>query len=169
MSAAARLGMAIKLVSRAQRVGDRISGGVTPMAVGQGSVLGSTNDVINIVEIGAEPVGRVRMIGPGAGGPATSTAILSDVLALANGTGSTWAQLPPANSTDVDDDLGGEHGWLVVIEGVGEAGFPEAVKEQALATTDEAFVSRPMALSAMAARLGMFDRSLAVYPILEDA
>jgi homoserine dehydrogenase len=169
MSAAARLGMAIKLVSRAQRAGGRISGGVTPMAVGQASVLGATDDVTNIVELRAEPVGRVRMIGPGAGGPATSTAILSDVLAMANGGGSTWAHLPPARDIEVDDDLTGERGWLVVVEGLGEAGFPDAIKEQALATTDEAFVSRPTSLSALTARLGLVERGLAAYPILEDA
>ncbi len=95
MGVAARLGLAIKLVSRAQRLPDGgVRGAVTPMAVAAGSSLGSTSGVTNIIEIIAEPVGRVSMAGPGAGGPATSSAILSDILALADGGGSTWAGLP---------------------------------------------------------------------------
>ena len=84
------------------------------------------------------------MAGPGAGGPATSSAILADVLALGRGAGSTWGVLPPAEAMELEDDLGGERGWLVVVEGLGEAGFPEPVKELALASTDEGFVSRPI-------------------------
>ncbi len=34
--------------------------------------------------------------GPGAGGPATSSAILGDLIAIARGGSSSWAGLPPA-------------------------------------------------------------------------
>jgi len=169
MSVAARLGLVLKLIARAERSGGQVSGAVTPMAVRAGSRLGATIGVDNHVEFGAHPAGRVSMAGPGAGGPATSSAILADVLALGRGGGSTWGLLPPAGAMELVDDVGGEHGWLVVIEGLGEAGFPETVKEMALATTDEGFVSRPSSLTAMTARLGLFDRALTVYPILEDA
>jgi len=70
---------------------------------------------------------------------------------------------------ELEDDLAGERGWLVVVEGLGEAGFPDAAREMALATTDEGFVSMPASLTAMTAKLGLFDRPLTVYPILEDA
>jgi homoserine dehydrogenase len=169
MSVAARLGLVLKLVSRAERTGERVQGAVTPMAVKAGSRLGSTADVINFVEIEARPVGRVAMAGPGAGGPATSSAILADVLALGRGDGSTWGILPPADGLELQDDLTGERGWLVIIEGLGEAGLPDAVKELALATTDEGFVSTPSSLLAMTARLGLIDRPLTVYPVLPDA
>jgi hypothetical protein len=111
----------------------------------------------------------VSMTGPGAGGPATSSAILADVLALGRAAGSTWGILPPANGLELVDDLGGERGWLVIIEGLGEAGFSEAVRELALATTDEGFVSKPSSLVAMGARLGLVDRPVTVYPVLADA
>lgn len=170
MSTAARLGLALKLVSRAERApAGGVSGGVTAMAVASRSVLGSTAGVSNVVEIMADPVGRVYMAGPGAGGPATSSAILSDVLALAAGAGSTWAQLPAASDLSIADDLAGERGWLVVIEGLGAAGFPDAVKSVALVTTDEGFVSPPMTLLALTAKLGLLDRSISVYPVLSDA
>jgi homoserine dehydrogenase len=169
MGVAARLGLVLKLVSRAERAGQRVRGAVTPMAIKGDSRLGATADVTNYVEFEAQPAGRVAMAGPGAGGPATSGAILADVLALGAGAGSTWGILPPARALELEDDLDGEHGWLVVIEGLGEAGFPDTVKELALATTDEGFVTRPASLTSMSAKLGLFDRPLTVYPVLEDA
>ena len=57
----------------------------------------------------------------------------------------------------------------MVVDGLGEAGFPEAVRELALVTTDEGFVSKPASLTALTAKLGLFDRPLTVYPVLEDA
>jgi homoserine dehydrogenase len=44
------------------------------------------------------PLGRVAFEGPGAGGPATASAVLGDLVALARGLGSTWAGLPAATA-----------------------------------------------------------------------
>ena len=60
------------------------------------SALGRTGGVLNRIEIEAEPVGTVAFSGPGAGGAATSSAILGDLLAIAREAGSTWAGLPIA-------------------------------------------------------------------------
>ena len=170
MSAAARLGLAIKLISRAELTDEgQLRAASTPMAVSSTSALGSTAGVINVVDVDAEPVGRVTLSGPGAGGPATSSAILADVLALEHGSVSTWGQLPPASEMPVEDDLGIERGWFVAIDGLGAEGFPDAIKELALATTDEGFVTRPVSLMAMSSRLGLMDRSIYAYPILTDA
>ncbi|MFV2062100.1 MAG: homoserine dehydrogenase [Chloroflexota bacterium] len=170
MSAAARLGLAIKLVARAERRGaDSISAAVTPMAVAAGSPLGATGGVTNIVDFDAEPVGRVTMAGPGAGGPATSSAVLADLLVLANSNASTWEQLPAAGDLQVVDDLGMQRGWFVAVEGLGAAGIPDVLKEMALATTDEGFVTPPVLLTALVAKLGMFERAVTIYPILSDA
>ena len=109
------------------------------------------------------------MAGPGAGGPPTSSAILADVLALGMGAGSTWGRLPAAEDMAIEDDLLAERGWLVIVEGLGRAGFPEQVKELALASTDEGFVSRPSSLTALTAKLSLLERSLTIYPILSDA
>lgn len=170
LSAAARLGLTIKLVARAERLGDgRISAAATPMAVAAASPLGSTGGVTNLVEFTADPVGRVTMAGPGAGGPATSSAVLADLLVLGNSTASTWEQLPPAAAVEVTDDLSLERGWFVAIEGVGAAGFPNGAKELALATTDEGLVSKPMTLIELSAKLGMHQSPVTLYPILSDA
>ena len=169
MGVAARLGLALKLVARAARTGAGVRGAVTPMAVAAGSTIGTTGGVLNIVEIEADPIERVAMSGPGAGGPPTSSGVLSDVLALALGGGSTWGSLPSAAAMAIEDDLVAEQGWLVIAEGLGQAGFPDGVRELALASTDEGFVSRPSSLPALMARLAMFDRDLTIYPILTGA
>jgi len=116
MGVAARLGLVIKLVARAERSGDHLRGAVTPMAVRAGSRLGATGGVTNHVEFECDPAGRVSMAGPGAGGPATSSAILADLLALAGGAASTWGLLPPADPGDQVPLAGG-------VSGHGSAGF----------------------------------------------
>ncbi len=170
LAAAARLGMSIKLVARAERLPDgSIRGGVSPMAVAAGSAIGSTAGVTNIVEFNADPVGRVAMSGPGAGGPATAAAILADVLAVSTGAGSTWAQLPAAADLRIEDDLVGEQGWLVVVEGLDSSSLPAVITSLALATTTDGFITPPMTTAALAAKVSLPGQALAMYPILMEA
>jgi homoserine dehydrogenase len=96
---AAEQGLAIKLVVSADAA-DRAW--VEPCAVSRRSLLGSTDGVTNVVEVLGWPVGRVVFQGPGAGGDATSSAVLADLLALGRGEGSTWAALPLAAVADPD-------------------------------------------------------------------
>ena len=97
MTAATGQGLTIKLVAQATRGADgQIEASVAPTAVSTASVLGSTNGVTNVIEIEGEPIGRVWFRGPGAGGPATSSAVVADLLALASGAGSTWGRSPAA-------------------------------------------------------------------------
>jgi homoserine dehydrogenase len=170
LSAAARLGMTIKLIARAERTPDGgVRAAVTPMALKSTTPLGSTSGVTNVVDFDASPVGRVTMSGPGAGGPSTSSAVLADVLVLAyNSHASTWEQLPPAPRVEVADDLAIERGWLVTIEGLGAAALPEPLREVMLATTDEAFVTKPISLVALTTRLGFSEWPMVIYPILMD-
>ena len=89
----------VKLIASAARDDDGgISARVVATRVGAGSPLGRTAGVLNRIEIDAEPVGTVAFSGPGAGGPATSSAVLGDLLAIAAGAGSTWGSLPPARA-----------------------------------------------------------------------
>ncbi len=67
------------------------------------------------------------------------------------------------------DDFADERGWLVVLDGLGAAGFPDSVKGVALASTDEGFVSQPMTLLQLTAKLGLLDRAVIIYPVLSDA
>lgn len=91
VEAAGERGEVIKLLCRAARSADgTVTATVAPTAVVRGSAIGSTDGVTNIIEIEADPVGTVAFRGPGAGGPATASAVLADILAIARGDGSSW-------------------------------------------------------------------------------
>jgi homoserine dehydrogenase len=97
LAAAAAAGKVIKLIALARRDDDgRILASVRPTLVSVDSALGRTAGVLNRIEIEATPLGRVAFDGPGAGGAATASAVLGDLLAISRGLGSTWAGLPPA-------------------------------------------------------------------------
>jgi homoserine dehydrogenase len=99
---ARRAGRILRLVATASagtggEDGDRqIEAAVLPTALPLESALGRTAGVRNRIEVDAVPVGRVGFDGPGAGGAATSSAVLGDLMAIARGAGSTWAARPPA-------------------------------------------------------------------------
>jgi homoserine dehydrogenase len=101
IEAARASGQVIKLVAEARRAreaanGQEFEASVVPTLVDAESELGRTSGVLNRIEVAATPVGIVAFSGPGAGGPATSSAVLGDLVAIARGLGSTWAGLPPA-------------------------------------------------------------------------
>jgi homoserine dehydrogenase len=91
-------GGVVKLIAEAVRGGAGAvpSASVLPRVVDAGSALGRTAGVLNRIEVDGEPVGTVAFAGPGAGGAATSSAVLGDLIAVARDLGSTWAGLPPA-------------------------------------------------------------------------
>ncbi len=98
--AAAAQGRVLKLIATAARAADGVEGSVAARvvvtAVPLGSPFGRTSGVLNRIEVEARPLGTVAFSGPGAGGPATSSAILADLRAIARGLGSTFAGLPEA-------------------------------------------------------------------------
>ena len=171
LARAADLGLAIKLVARAERRRDgAVWAAVTPVAVRAGSPLGSTWGVTNLVEIIAEPVGRVAFRGPGAGGPATSSAVLADVLAIARGEGSTWEPLPPAaEAPAMVDDLEVERGWFFVADRLPGGQLPARLADLALARSEEAVVTRPMSLAALRYALIEAGVEATLYPVISEA
>jgi homoserine dehydrogenase len=98
ISGARRRGLVIRLLATARRANDgaAIEASVVPTAVSVESPFGRTIGVLNRIEVDAEPVGLLAFEGPGAGGSATASAVLADLVAIARGLGSTWAGLPPA-------------------------------------------------------------------------
>ena len=93
-----------------------------PTGVPLGDPLGRTNGVTNRIEVRAMPLGSIAFSGPGAGGGATSSAVLRDLLAVARGEGSTWAGLPPAADGDAVTLAGppteaSDRGWFAVVAG----------------------------------------------------
>jgi homoserine dehydrogenase len=75
---------------------------VLPTALPIDSALGRTASVRNRIEIDATPVGRVGFDGPGAGGVATSSAVLGDLIAVAREAGSTWGPRREARAPSGD-------------------------------------------------------------------
>jgi homoserine dehydrogenase len=97
IAAAASAGRTIKLIAEARLGPDgTLSASVLPTALPSADALARTAGVLNRIEIDAAPVGTVAFSGPGAGGPATSSAVLGDLVAISRELGSTWAGLPPA-------------------------------------------------------------------------
>ena len=121
VAGAAALGATIKLVADVVRLPDgRVAASVLPTVVPLDDPLGRTNSVTNRVEVRAEPLGGVAFVGPGAGGPATSSAVLGDLLAIARGIGSTWAGLPPAGAAPTGTLEGPleeatDRGWFAIV------------------------------------------------------
>jgi homoserine dehydrogenase len=150
IAGAEALGLTIKLLATATRRDDgSVAAAVLPTAVPCASAFGRTSGVTNAVEIEAVPLGTVVLSGPGAGGPATSSAVLNDVAAIARGLGSTWAGLAPATGPAVAaaDPIDDERAWLVIELG------REAIR------TDR------MTLDLARASLGDADADAVVYPI----
>ena len=97
IAAARARGDVVKLIAAATREPDgSVRASVLATPIPASSAFGRTAGVLNRIEIEAEPVGTVAFSGPGAGGPATASAVLGDLVAISRGLGSTWGGLPPA-------------------------------------------------------------------------
>jgi homoserine dehydrogenase len=150
ISAASELALVIKLVAYGRRASDGVIGAaVVPVAVPADEPLARIGGVTNVVELVGEPLGRLRISGPGAGGEATSSAILGDLIAIARGHGSTWGGLPMAGAMNhLGDPLADAFRWFHV-------------------TPDGGAVTEPMTLADTRTALATLDRRTALYPVVE--
>lgn len=139
LEGAAALGLSIKLLATAARRSDAIEAAVVPTAVPADSPFGWTDGVTNRIEIEAEPLGVIRLDGPGAGGAATSSAVLGDLVAVARGLGSTWAGRPPATDGAVAavDPFDGPRHWYAFVPAARTSDLPTALDEAAAVDFDE--------------------------------
>ena len=134
LEGAGLLGLTIKLLATSRRRPDgAIEAAVIPTAVPADSPFGWTDGVTNRVEVDAEPLGTVRLAGPGAGGPATSSAVLGDLMAVARGVGSTWAGSAPAEAPAIAaaDPLDGRRRWFAVVPAVRSGPLPDVLDDAA--------------------------------------
>ena len=124
LAAAAACGLTIKLVGTASRSADGVAAAVLPTAVPAASGLATTGGVTNWIEIEAEPLGTVAFSGPGAGGAATSSAVLGDLVAIARGGPSTWEGLAPAiePAEAAHDPLAEARAWFAFVADEARAG-----------------------------------------------
>lgn len=181
LDAAAVLDGTLKLLAAARRgrAGASVEASVVPTMVAADSALGVTGGVRNRIEVRAEPVGTVGFDGPGAGGSATSSAVLGDIVAIARGEGSTWAGLAPpttlaaAGGGLAAGGLDGPRTWFAYLPGVSAKALPGAISATAVdGPRGTAFLSRPIAVEEL--RRGLADaleatRDAALYPLHEAA
>ncbi|NKB97474.1 MAG: homoserine dehydrogenase [Pseudomonadales bacterium] len=84
---AAELGYRIKHVGIAKLAGDGVDKGVEarvhPALIPSNALLANVNDVANAVVVRSDAAGQTLFSGPGAGGMATASSVLGDVVALA--------------------------------------------------------------------------------------
>lgn len=78
--AAAKRGRAVRLVATAHLVGDGIYATVAPRVVPAGHPFAQARDEENLIQIESESAGTVTVAGRGAGGSATASALLADIL-----------------------------------------------------------------------------------------
>ena len=83
IGAAADLGYRIKLLGVAQRTESGIEQRVHPTMVPRDSVIAQVDGVTNAVAIETDILGELLMVGPGAGGDATASAVLGDIADIA--------------------------------------------------------------------------------------
>ncbi|OHV81672.1 homoserine dehydrogenase [Rhizobium sp. LCM 4573] len=81
--AAADLGYRIKLLGVAQKTEGGIEQRVHPTMVPHDSVIAQVDGVTNAVAIESDILGELLMVGPGAGGSATASAVLGDIADIA--------------------------------------------------------------------------------------
>jgi homoserine dehydrogenase len=97
LEAAAELGYRVKLLGVAQRTQDGIEQRVHPTMVAKSSAIAQVMGVLNAVTIDADAVHELTLVGPGAGGEATASAIVADIADIARGVRSAPFGLPVAS------------------------------------------------------------------------
>ena len=85
LAAADELGYRIKLLGVAERTAKGIEQRVHPTMVAKSEPLAQTMGVLNAVTIDGDAIGSVTLVGPGAGGDATASAVAADICDIARG------------------------------------------------------------------------------------
>ena len=83
------LGLQLKLIGTAERIGDGLSVRVHPAFLYPHHPLASVSGPFNAVTVESEAITEITMSGPGAGGPQTASAVLGDMIS---------AMIPPAST-----------------------------------------------------------------------
>ncbi|MFN0263361.1 homoserine dehydrogenase [Tepidamorphus sp. 3E244] len=106
LKAADELGYRIKLLGVARRTQQGIELRVTPTMIPKTAPMARVSGVLNAVGINGDAFGEITMVGAGAGGDATASAVISDIVDVACGRHSPVFAIPadklaPANSSTI--------------------------------------------------------------------
>jgi homoserine dehydrogenase len=85
IAAAAELGYRIKLLGVAERTAAGIEQRVHPTMVPRSSAIAQVMGVTNAVTVDADAVQELTLVGPGAGGAATASSVIADIVDIARG------------------------------------------------------------------------------------
>ncbi|MFN8828809.1 MAG: homoserine dehydrogenase [Labrys sp. (in: a-proteobacteria)] len=121
LAMAEEFGFRIKLLGVAARVGQGLEQRVHPTMVAKSQSIAQVMGVTNAVMIDADAVRQLTLIGPGAGGAATASAVLADIADVARGTagapfGRPLAQLEAAQPAPMQRHEGGYYVRLDVLD-----------------------------------------------------
>ena len=126
LKSADELGYRIKLLGVAQRTPHGIEQRVHPTMIPKSSAIAGVMGVTNAVTIDADAVKELTLVGPGAGGEATASAVVADIADIAKGVrsapfGRPVAQLERADRTALRRHEGGYYIRLSVHDRPGAA------------------------------------------------
>ena len=154
--AADSLGYAVKLIAQAKKLeNEKIKILVSPTLVKKSSILGNVNGVFNACLVRGDMIGETVMTGPGAGKEATASAVVGDMIDMAEHAGNRkffgWGNEKPGFIEDlssIEDKfflrLKGDRRDLAASIGQGTA---------ALENGETVFITKPMTPSALDAAL----------------
>jgi homoserine dehydrogenase len=145
LAAADELGFRVKLLGVAERTRHGVEQRVHPTMVAKSEPLAQTMGVLNAVTIDGDAIGSLTLVGPGAGGDATASAVAADIADIARGIvdpvfGRPVETLVEAERASMQRHEGGYYVRLAVIE-------------------------RPGAMAAIAARMG--ERNISLEAIMQ--
>jgi homoserine dehydrogenase len=101
IAAAASRGARLRMLASWENGGDDASKDVLSVRVTEvpaDSRLGTTVGGGNLIVISGDLIGDLALAGAGAGPGSTASGVISDILAVARGEGSSWGDLPPADN-----------------------------------------------------------------------
>jgi homoserine dehydrogenase len=125
LEAADDLGYRVKLLGVAVKTDTGVEQRVHPTMVPKGSVIGEIDGVTNAVAINSDAL-DLTLVGPGAGGAATASAVVADLVDLASGRrvmpfGRGAAKLTKAVRAPMQDHEGGYYIRLAAVDKPGTA------------------------------------------------
>jgi homoserine dehydrogenase len=126
LEAAEELGYRVKLLGVAIRTANGIEQRVHPTMVPKDSAIAQVMGVTNAVTIDAEAIAPITLVGPGAGGAATASAVVSDIGDIARGVrtppfGRISRELSDAGKAPMQRHEGGYYIRLLAVDKPGSA------------------------------------------------
>ena len=148
LAAADELGFRIKLLGVAERTPHGVEQRVHPTMVAKSAPLAQTMGVLNAVSVEGDAVGELTLVGPGAGGDATASAVAADILDIARGArllafGRPAASLVDADRVPMQRHEGGYYVRLAVVDRPGAMGAIAARMGEKMISLEAIMQKRP--------------------------